>query len=139
MNVEMNTLRLLGASQLIVFLAGLLSEQLLKSVVGTGGISEVLVNISKNLPLIQVSNLVALLNRLGIVTLGGILWYYLLHISRNIPVAISIWRLAAIYLLTIPTLLALLDLEFLPAMILSLPYAPFELVLGIWLMVKGFN
>ena len=71
--------------------------------------------------------------------LRGILWYYLLHISRNIPPVISIWGLAAICLLTIPTLLALLDLEYLPAMILGLPHAPIELVPGIWLLVKGFN
>jgi hypothetical protein len=35
--------------------------------------------------------------------------------------------------------LTLLQIDFLPAMVLGLPYAPFELVLGIWLIVKGFN
>ena len=218
----MNTPRFLGAAFLIVFVASMLSEQLLKSVVGSGSISDILVNISENISLTQISNLVALINSLGIITLGvlfyivlneqnkilalvalgcflaeaitlavskigayaliplsqkfvtagspepsyfqtlgdflyngvdrqgynihmlffcvgGILWYYLLHISGNIPPVLSIWGLAAICLLTIPALLALLDLEFLPAMILGLPYAPFELVLGIWLIVKGFN
>jgi hypothetical protein len=222
MNPDMNTIRLLGAAQLFVFVASMLSEQLLRSVVGSGNISDILVNISKNISLIQISNLVALVNSLGIVTLGvlfyivlneqnkilalvalgcflaeaitlavskigayalipisrqfvaagspepsylqtlgdflykgvdrrgydihmlffcvgGILWYYLLNISRSIPQVLSVWGLAAICLLTIPTLLALLDLDFLPAMILGLPYVPFELVLGIWLIVKGFN
>lgn len=222
MGIETNTIRLLGAAQLIVFVAGMLSEQLLKSAVGSGSISNRLVNISESIPLIRISNLVALVNSLAIVTLGvlfyavlneqnkimalvalgcflaeaitlavsktgayaliplsqkfvaagspepsyfqtlgdflyngidrrgydihmlffcagGILWYYLLHISGGVPRALSIWGLAAVCLLTIPALLGLLDRDFLPAMILGLPYAPFELVLGIWLIVKGFN
>ncbi len=222
MTLDINTPRLLGVAVLIVFFASLLSEQLLKSVVGSGSISNILVNISENTSRIQISNLVALVNSLGIIFLatmlyftlnkqdqiialvamgwwlaeaitlaiskigvfaliplsqkfvaagtpeeshfqtlgeflyhgvdrqgynihmlffcvGGILWYYLLHISGNIPPAISIWGLVAICLLAIPTLLALLDLDYLPVMILGLPYAPFEFVLGIWLIIKGFN
>lgn len=200
----------------------MLSEQLLKSVVGSGSMSDILVDISENISLIRISNLVALINSLAIVTLGvlfyialneqyktlallalgcflaeaitlavskigayaliplsrefvaagspgpsyfqtlgdflykgvdrqgydihmlffcvgGILWYYLLYSSRSIPQVLSFWGLAAVCLLTIPVLLALLEREFLPAMILGLLYVPFELVLGIWLMVKGFN
>ena len=218
----MNTIRLLGAAQLFVFGASLLSEQLLKSVVGSGSISDTLVNISENLFRMRISNLVALLNCLGIVILGvlfyivlneqnktlalvalgcflaegitlavskigaygliplsqefvtagapessyyqtlgdflyngvdrkgydihmlffcigGILWYYLLYLSGYVPPVLSLWGLAAVCLLSIPVLLALLDLEFLPATLLALPYAPFELVLGIWLIVKGIN
>lgn len=67
------------------------------------------------------------------------MWYYLLHSSGKIPALISIWGLAAISLLTIPVVLALLDREYLPAMILGLPYAPYELVLGLWLVITGFN
>jgi hypothetical protein len=63
--------------------------------------------------------------------LGGIIWYYLLNTS--------IWGLVAISLLTIPTLLALLDREYLPAMLLGIPYVPFEPVLGLWLLLKGFG
>jgi len=222
MNPEATTIRLLGAAQLFVFVASLISDQLLKSVAGSGGISETLVNISGNISRIRISNLVALFNSLAIITLGvlfyivlseqnktlalvalgcftaegitlsvskigayaliplsrnfvaagspessyfqtlgdflyngldrrgydihmlffcvgGILWYSLLHISGIVPPALSLWGLVAICLLTIPTLLTLFDLDFLPAMILGLPYAPFELVLGIWLIVKGFN
>ena len=218
----MNTIRLLGAAQLFVFGASLLSEQLLKSVVGSGSISDTLVNISENLFRMRISNLVALLNCLGIVILGvlfyivlneqnktlalvalgcflaegitlavskigaygliplsqefvtagapessyyqtlgdflyngvdrkgydihmlffcigGILWYYLLYLSGYVPPVLSLWGLAAVCLLSIPVLLALLDLEFLPATLLALPYASFELVLGIWLIVKGIN
>jgi len=222
MNPELNTIRLLGAAQLFVFVAGLVSEQLLKSVVGSGGISEILVIISENISRMRISNLIVLLNSLVIITLGvlfyivlnkqnktlalvalgcfwaegitlalskigaygliplsqnfvaagspeslsfqtlgdflyngvdrrgydihmlffcvgGILWYYLLCISRIVPIGLSLWGLVAICLLTIPTVLMLLDLNYLPAMILGLPYAPFELVLGLWLVVKGLN
>jgi hypothetical protein len=222
MNPEANTIRLLGAVQLFVFVASLVSDQLLKSVAGSGGISETLVNISENISRVRISNLVALFNSLAIITLGvlfyivlsehnktlalvalgcftaegiilavsklgayaliplsqnfvaaespeashfqtlgnflyhgvdrrgydihmlffcagGIIWYYLLYLSRIIPAGVSLWGLVAICLLTIPTLLTLLDLDFLPAMVLGLPYAPFELVLGIWLVIKSFH
>jgi hypothetical protein len=71
--------------------------------------------------------------------LGGILWYYMLYSSRVIPRALSIWGLAAVCLLSIPVLLMLYDRSLTQAMILGLPYAPYELVLGIWLMVRGFS
>ena len=72
--------------------------------------------------------------------LGGILWYYLFYISGYIPRVLSVWGLAAVCLLSIPTLLTLYDRDFLPAaVILALPYAPYELFLGVWLIVKGFN
>lgn len=218
----MNTIRLLGAAQLFVFAASLISDQLLKSVVGSGDISDALVNISENLSRMRISTLVALLNCLGIVTLGvlfyivlneqnktlalvalgcflaegitlavskigayglislsqefvaagapessyfqtlgdflytsvdrkgydihmlffcvgGILWYSLLYMSGSVPPALSIWGIVAACLISIPVLLALVDVEFLPAGILALPYAPYELVLGVWLIIKGFN
>ncbi len=73
-------------------------------------------------------------------SLGGILWYYLFYKSRYIPRVLSVWGLAAVCLLSIPVLLGLYDRDFLPAaMILALPYVPYELFLGVWLIVKGFN
>jgi hypothetical protein len=223
MNIDMNTIRLLGVAQLFVFVGGMLSERLLASVVGSGSISEKLVNISNNLTRMRISNLVALLESSFILTLGvlfyivfnneykiialvalgcflaeaitlavskigayaliplsqefveegapepsylqklgdffysgvdrqgydihmlffclgGILWYYLLYVSNTIPQALSVWGLAAICLITIPTLLKLYDRDFLPAAgILALPYVPYELFLGVWLIVNGFN
>jgi len=222
MNTDMITIRLLGAAQLVVFIASTLSERLLASAVGTGTTSEILVSVSSNLTRMRISNLVALLNSLGIVVLavlfyivfheqykiialvalvcfvgeaitlavskigayalisvsqefveagapepsywqtlgeflyhgvdrlgyqvhmlffclGGILWYYLLYSSRAVPRALSIWGLAAICLLAIPVLLMLYDRDLTGALVLGLPYAPFELVLGIWLIVRGFN
>ena len=70
---------------------------------------------------------------------GGSLWYYLLFTTAVIPRALSIWGLAAVGLLTIPVLLMLYDRGLTGALILGLPYAPFELVLGVWLIVRGFN
>ena len=221
-NMEMNTIKLLGAAFLFVFVASLLSESLLKSVVGSGGISDILVNISKKTTLLRISILVALINSLGIValasllyiifnkqypaialialglwlveavmlavsklganalislsqefiaarvpetshfqtlgnilysgvdrygymlhnlffSLGGILWYYLFFTSRVIPVLVSGWGLVTVSLLFISVLLTLYDRKFTPAMVVALPYLPYEIFLGVWLIVKGFN
>lgn len=223
MDIGMNTVKLLGAAQLLVFAASLISERLLASGVRTGSISDILVNISKNLTRMRISTLVALINCLAIILLGSmfyivfmdeykiialvalgcflaegitlavskigaysliplsqefvnagapessyyqtlgnflyygvdrrgydihmlffclgaILWYYLLYISNVIPRALSLWGLVAVCLLTIPILLELFERDLFPAAgILALPYLPFELVLGIWLIIKGFN
>jgi hypothetical protein len=218
----MSTIRLLGTAQLIVFVASMVSERLLTSVVGSGGIASILVNVSKNLTRMRISNLVALLNSLAIVVLaamfyvvfykqykiialvalgcfvaegitlavskigayaliplsqefveagapeashfqavgnllyygvdrlgylvhmlffcvGGILWYYLFYRSRVLPLTLSVWGLAAVCLITIPVLFALYDRNLTQVMVLGLPYAPYEVVLGVWLIVKGFN
>ena len=71
--------------------------------------------------------------------LGGILWYYLLYVSGYVPPVVSVWGLAAVSLLTIPTVLVLYDRKLAPLLILGLPYMPFELFLGVWLIAKGFS
>jgi hypothetical protein len=222
MNTGMSTIRLLGVAQLIVLVASMVSERLLASVVGSGPIASILVNVSKNFTRMRISNLFALLNSLAIVVLavmfyivfykqhkvvalvalgcfvaeaitlavskigaygliplsqefvkagapdpsyfqtlgdflyhgldrlgydihmlffclGGVLWYYLLYSSRLVPRPLAIWGLAAICLLSIPVLLVLYRRGSTPLMVLGLPYAPFELVLGIWLVVKSFS
>jgi hypothetical protein len=222
MNTDMHTIRLLGAAQLVVIVASMLSERLLASVVGSGDISDKLANIANDLTRMRISNLLALINSLAIVVLavlfyiafnkqypiialvalgcflaeaitlavskigtyaliplsqefveagapepsyfqtlghflyrgvdrrgydihmlffclGGILWYYLLYSSRCIPRPLSVWGLAAVSLLTIPVLLVLCGRDSTPLMVLGLPYAPYELFLGLWLIVKGFN
>jgi hypothetical protein len=214
--------RLLGAAQLAVFAGAMISERLLASVVGSGSVSDILVNVSRNRTRIRISNLVALLTSVAIIVLGvmfyaafheqykiialvalvcfvaegitlavgkmgayalvplsqefveagppeashfqtlgsflyygldrtgynvhmlffclgAILWYFLLVVSSCIPRALSIWGLAAVCLLTIPVLLVLYNRDWTYLDILALPYAPFELVLGLWLIVKGFS
>ena len=223
MDIDINTVRLLGATQLLVFTSAVLGERLLASVVGSGGISATLVNISKNVTRMRISNLLALVDSLATVVLavlffivfnrqheiiallalgfflvhattraiskiggyaliplsmefveagapersyfqtlgdllhygidrqgdhihnlffclGGILWYYLFLESGYIPQALSLWGLVAVSLLLIPVLLQLNQRGFThPIMAIGLLYVPFEPVLGIWLIVKGFN
>ena len=222
MNPEMNTARLLGAAQLIVFTASMVSEQLLKSVMGAGEMPVSLENISKNLSRIRASNIIALINCLAIIVLGvlfyrafqkdyqiismvalvffiaeavtlavsklgtfaliplvrdftstgeagasqvqklgnflyhgidrtgydlhmlffcagAVLWYYILFHSKAVPVTISLWGLVAVSLLTIPVLLGLYDRSLTKTMFLGIFYAPYELILGLWLMIKGFS
>ena len=223
MNIGVNTIRLLGVVQLIVFGFGMVGGLLLSSAVGSGSISDILVNISKNLTRLRISNLFWLVVSVAIVvlgilfymafnkdykiialvalgcflaeaitlavskigayaliplsqefvkagapepsyfqtlgdffyygfdrlgfdihmlffSLGGLLWYYLFYRSGYIPQALSVWGVVAVFLVLITSLLKLYDRDFLPAaQILALPYVPYELALGIWLIVKGFN
>lgn len=222
MNIDINMVRLLGVAQLAVFAASMLSERLLVSVVGSGDSPDILVNVSKNLTWMRISNLVALLNCCAILvlgtlfyfvfyqeykiialvalscfiaeaitlavskigtyavlplsqafvetgtpessyfqmqgeflyhgvyrtgylihmlffSLGALLWYYLFYVSATIPMWLSVWGVAAVCLIFIPVLLTLYKRSFLPAMVLALPYAPYELILGIWLIVVGVN
>ena len=223
MSIDMNTVRLLGIAQLIVFVSALLSDRLLASVVGSGSISNILVNISKNIPRMRIANLFALVDSVAVIVLavlfyivfnrqyeimalvalgfflaeaitlaiskvggfaliplsqefveagapessyfqtlgdflyygvdrqgyqihnlffclGGILWYSLFLKSGYIPQALSLWGLVAISLLLIPVLMQLYARNSThPVMAVGILYLPFELVLGLWLIVKGFN
>lgn len=71
--------------------------------------------------------------------LGAILWYYLFYRSRLIPRVLSVWGLAAVCLLSINILLELYDPDVGNIWILLAPYVPYEPVLGVWLIVKGFD
>ena len=71
--------------------------------------------------------------------LGAILWYYLFYTSRYIPRALSLWGLVAACLISLPVVLVLYNRDFTRLMVLGLPYAPYEVVLGVWLVVRGFN
>lgn len=67
--------------------------------------------------------------------LGGILFYYLLYKSRVVPGALSLWGLIA----TLPMLIGTLTQIFgytIP-FIFYVPYVPFELVIGVWILIKG--
>lgn len=58
--------------------------------------------------------------------IGLLLVNYLFLISESIPRGLSIWGLAAIFLMAIPSVFALYDREFMPgAVILAIPYAPY--------------
>ena len=71
--------------------------------------------------------------------LGGIIWYYLLLKSKSVPVLLSGWGVIAISLFTVNIFRLMLDPNLLTDLniIFSLPYFPFEPVLGLWLLIKG--
>jgi len=94
MNSDKNTPRLLGAAFLFVMVASILSGLLLKSVVGSGSISDILVNISDNLTLMRISNVVGLVTSMGIVVLA-VLLYIVLHKQNKIIALVALgWWLA---------------------------------------------
>ena len=97
MNTDMNTVRLLGAAQLIVIVGALITDRLLASAVGSGSISDILVNISKNLNRMRISNLAALGLSLAIVVMG-VLYYVVFYKEYKIIalVALGCFLVAAI-------------------------------------------
>jgi hypothetical protein len=69
--------------------------------------------------------------------LGGILFYSLLYKSSVVPRWLSLWGLIA----TVPMLVGTLTQMFgytIP-FIFYVPYVPFELVIAIWILVKGLS
>jgi len=73
--------------------------------------------------------------------LGALVLYSLLYKSKLVPRFISVWGLVAAAALTVANLAGVPDLTqgFQPAMILYFPIVLSELLLAIWLIVKGFN
>jgi hypothetical protein len=67
--------------------------------------------------------------------LGGILFYYLLDKSRVVPRALSLWGLIAVFPMLIGTLTQVFGYTI--PFIFYVPYVPFELVIAIWILVKG--
>jgi hypothetical protein len=74
--------------------------------------------------------------------IGAVMYYYVLYQSKLIPRWLSGWGLVAIIMNLASALLVLFDLmgEFSTAqVVLSIPIGVQEMVLGVWLIVKGFN
>jgi hypothetical protein len=99
MHVEKNAPRLLGAAFLIVAVTSLISGLLLMSAVGSGSISDSLVNVSHQLTLVRLGSLGELVTSSGIVVLAGLL-YLVLHKRNKIIalVALGWWLAEAIFL-----------------------------------------
>ena len=74
MNTDMNTVRLLGAAQVMVFVSIMIMGGFLASAVGSGSISDILVNISKNPSRMRIANLVALVESSAVIAMG-VLYY----------------------------------------------------------------
>ncbi len=100
MNPDKQTVKLLGAAFLIVFIVSILSDDLFNRAIGSGTISEILVNVSGNLTLLRLSNLVALaLQSTGIIALA-VLLYIVFNKQHKIMalVALGWWVAEAITL-----------------------------------------
>jgi hypothetical protein len=75
--------------------------------------------------------------------LGGLMYYAIFYRTKLIPVWLSVWGLIAIVLLLSASLFTLFDGE--PysisgnLILLALPIALQEMVMAIWLILKGFN
>jgi hypothetical protein len=69
--------------------------------------------------------------------LGGILFYYLLDKARVVPRALSLWGLVAVFPMLIGTLTQVFGYTI--PFIFYVPYVPFELVIGIWILIKGIQ
>jgi len=69
--------------------------------------------------------------------IGGILFYYLFLKSKYIPKLISAFGIMAASLALIGTLFEFFDYNV--PMFVFLPVLPFELAVGVWLMVKGIR
>jgi hypothetical protein len=69
--------------------------------------------------------------------LGGILFYFLLYRSRVVPSALSLWGLIATFPILIGTLTQVFGYAI--PFYFYLPYIPFELVMAIWILVKGIK
>jgi hypothetical protein len=68
---------------------------------------------------------------------GALVFYYLLYISTLIPRWLSGWGIIASILLLLGNLMEFAGMT--PSMALYLPIIANEVVLAIWLIVKGFN
>jgi hypothetical protein len=66
---------------------------------------------------------------------GAILFYALLDRSRLVPRPLSLWGLITVLPFALGAPLMVLGIEF--PFILYVPYVPFELGIGLWILVKG--
>jgi hypothetical protein len=131
MNTSKNTIRLLGAAFLIVFVASMLSGSLLSAAIGSGSIADNLVSISNNLTLMRISILVELVTSIGIVVLAALL-YLVLHKQNKIIALVALgWWLAEAIILAVSKIGAFalipLSLEYVEA---GAPGASLLLTLG---------
>ncbi len=97
-NSGKNIPRLLGAAFLFVFVTGL-SDLLRTRVIGSGSISDILINISDNLTLMRISIMGILVSSIGIIVLAVLLYVVLHKQNKTIAlVALGLWLAEAITL-----------------------------------------
>ncbi len=107
------------------------------------GVEGILMIIAGILFFIHTSSLLELRDQIYLVhgyifAIPALMFYYLLYKSKLIPGWLSLWGVIASILLVIVNLLELMRI--IPGLeILYLPIVLNEVVLAIWLMLKGFN
>jgi hypothetical protein len=69
--------------------------------------------------------------------IGGILWYALFYTSKYIPRVISLWGLLAVSVGFIGIVFQLLGYDV--SIFVFLPILPFEVTVGVWLMLRGIK
>jgi len=69
--------------------------------------------------------------------LGAILFYFLLYKSQVVPRWMSLWGLITVFPMLIGTITQIFGYTI--PFVFYVPYAPFELVIGVWILVKGIN
>ncbi len=119
MNTSKNTVRLLGAAFLFVIVAFSLYDLLISSVVGSGSMSDILVNISDNLTLMRLGSVFGLVTSAGIIVLAALLYMVLNKQNKIIAFVALGWWLAEAITLAVSTIgtfaLIPLSLEFVEA------------------------
>ena len=70
-------------------------------------------------------------------TIGGFMFYSLFFKSRYVPRALSMFGMAAVFVGGIGTFMEILGMEI--PLVVFLPILPFEIAIGIWLMIKGVD
>ena len=69
--------------------------------------------------------------------LGAILFYFLLYKSQVVPRWMSLWGLITVFPMLIGTITQIFGYTI--PFVFYVPYVPFELVIGVWILVKGIN
>jgi Domain of unknown function (DUF4386) len=69
--------------------------------------------------------------------IGGLLWYSLFYTSKFIPRVISLWGLLAVFVAFVGIVLQLLGYN--ESIFVFLPILPFEVTIGVWLMLRGIQ
>lgn len=68
---------------------------------------------------------------------GGILFYYLLYKSGVVPRSLSLWGLVTVFPMLVGTVTQMFGYTI--PFFFYVPYVPFELVIGVWVLVKGIG
>jgi hypothetical protein len=68
-------------------------------------------------------------------SVGGVLWYALMHRARLVPRWLSVWAIASVTLVLVASVVSVCGRT--APVVVYLPYVPVELVVGVWLLARG--